>query len=178
MCFFKLLQETLDTNLPNERRKIEIRRREILLTLLHHCGFPLASQSLTPVLGIELIFSNTLFNNNPALLFLGIEFIFSYTQFIVIPHSCIWGLTFFSLILYSIIIPHCCNQGLNLYFLMLCSIVIPHSCNQGFFLIHLNYYFNRHVCPSICSYVRSSQIFFLLKSPQNHPLTPGVDPRG
>ena len=38
-------------------------------------------------------------------------------------------------------------------------------------------YFNRHVCPSmrslVCMYV-SHKIFFSLKSPWNHPLTPGV----
>ena len=47
---------------------------------------------------------------------------------------------------------------------------------------NLNHYFHRHVCPSIRALVRSSvrpsQNFFLLKSPWNHPLTPGVDPRG
>ena len=46
-------------------------------------------------------------------------------------------------------------------------------------LINLNHYFNRGVCLSIRSFVRPfvrHKIFFLLKSPWNHPLTPGVDP--
>ena len=35
------------------------------------------------------------------------------------------------------------------------------------------------VCPSVRpSFVRSSENFVLLKLPWNHPLTPGVDPRG
>ena len=42
---------------------------------------------------------------------------------------------------------------------------------------NLNHYFHRHVCPSIHTSVRH-KIFFLLKSPRNHPLTPEVDPRG
>ena len=32
--------------------------------------------------------------------------------------------------------------------------------------------------PFVRSFVRPSQKFFLLKSPWNHPLTPGVDPQG
>ena len=43
---------------------------------------------------------------------------------------------------------------------------------------NLNNYFNGHVCPSIRPFVSSSQNFFSLKSPWNHPLTPGVEPRG
>ena len=57
--------------------------------------------------------------------------------------------------------------------------------NNKIFAIHLNHYFNRHVCLSICPSVRLSvcpsvrhKIFFSLKSPWNHPLTPGVDPWG
>ena len=46
-----------------------------------------------------------------------------------------------------------------------------------YIVLNLNNYFNGHVCPSIRTYVRH-KIFFLLKSPWNHPLTPGVDPRG
>ena len=44
----------------------------------------------------------------------------------------------------------------------------------------VNHYFDRYVCPSICSSVRPSvhhKIFFLLKSPWDHPLTTGVDPQ-
>jgi len=48
---------------------------------------------------------------------------------------------------------------------------------------NLHHYFDQHVCLSmrlcVCLWVRLSQnFFFLLKSPWNHPLTPGVDPRG
>ena len=49
-------------------------------------------------------------------------------------------------------------------------------------IFHLNHYFNRHVCPSmfrpfVRPFVRHKN-FFSLKSPWNHPLTPGVGPRG
>ena len=49
--------------------------------------------------------------------------------------------------------------------------------------IYLHHYFDYHICLSIrpsfvCSCVRPSQIFFSLKSPWNHPLTPVVDPWG
>ena len=47
---------------------------------------------------------------------------------------------------------------------------------------YLNNYFSGHVCPSIVRpWVRGSvrhKIFFSLKSPWNHPLTPGVNPGG
>ena len=50
---------------------------------------------------------------------------------------------------------------------------------------NLNHYFDRHVCPSIRPSFRHSvipsvrhKIFFSLKSPWNHPLTPGVHPWG
>ena len=47
-------------------------------------------------------------------------------------------------------------------------------------VVHLHNYFDYHVCASIRSFgVRClSQNFFSLKSPWNHPLTPGIDPRG
>ena len=45
--------------------------------------------------------------------------------------------------------------------------------------VNLHNYFNYHVCPSIRPGVPMSVTkFFSLKSPWNHPLTPGVDPQG
>ena len=46
--------------------------------------------------------------------------------------------------------------------------------------IYLHHYFNKHVCLCVHPCVRLSEasIFFSLKLPWNHSLTPGVDPQG
>ena len=43
---------------------------------------------------------------------------------------------------------------------------------------HLQHYFDYHVCLSILHPSVRHKNFFSLKSPWNHPLTPGADPRG
>ena len=46
-------------------------------------------------------------------------------------------------------------------------------------MVHLNHYFNSHVCPSVRPLsVLTSQNFFSLKLPWNHHLTTGADPWG
>ena len=62
------------------------------------------------------------------------------------------------------------------------SFKIPDPLRKNINPVNLYNYFNRGVClsvhaPFMRSYVRPFiTIFFLLKSPWNHPLTPGVDP--
>ena len=52
--------------------------------------------------------------------------------------------------------------------------IFEHKLAKG---TNLNNYFHRHVCPSSVRPSVRHKNFFSLKSPWNHPLTPGVDPR-
>ena len=63
------------------------------------------------------------------------------------------------------------------YFRLERLILLSRAATDYFWLLNLNNYFDRHVCPSVRACV-CHKIFFLLKSPWNHPLTSGVDPRG